>query len=80
MLCARDAYKIATENKKREEAKRIEDIIRAIESAVNKGKYEVYYNRDIEEDIQQLLYKLGYKITDCSNPMDGTEYKISWKF
>ena len=80
MLSAKDAYRLATENKKREISKRIEDIARTIETAVNKGKYETYYSYEIEKEVEQILYEEGYKVKNCSNPIDGTEYMISWKF
>lgn len=77
IIYAGEAKRIADDVSMRAHEKELSDIMEKIKDASNKGRHEIYENGRLDQQIVNILKKLGYKYT-VSFYMNECSYRLEW--
>lgn len=76
-MTATEAFNTAKKAFDETNAAILNDILNRIETAANKGEFQIYVGK-MTDHVHHQLKTAGYSIQDVSDAREGSTYQISW--
>lgn len=79
MITAKEARKSSNDNNTAKIKSELEEIDKAIHSAIQKGEFKINYYKPLSIQSTQVLYDNGYNLKPIPDQRDGDFIIISWE-